>query len=142
MTNTIDDMFNAGQESEWKTNLIDHLNQDEKQFIRDIDIDTIGVNELELYVKLLASCCVRNHLVDDEHAVAYVVSTFYELNKHLHSILDSIYEYEEIDAIKRYTQLIHNIDELMAKRKGMKYIQEFKIKQRYKQEIREPGEEG
>lgn len=142
MNNLVDDIFAIGQEPEWKTELISHLNEKDIQFIRSINIESIDVDSLEQYVKLLARCCVHHHLIDDEHAISYVVSTFYELCDYIHLILDSIYDYQEIEAIKKYARLIHNIDSLIIKRETLVKVQEFKIKQRYKEQIREPGEEG
>tara|TARA_Y100000310_G_scaffold296443_1_gene328702 strand:+ start:300 stop:725 length:426 start_codon:yes stop_codon:yes gene_type:complete len=140
MNNIVDDMFAMGQEPEWKTELFSQLNENDIQFIRSVDIDNIDANNLEKYIKLLAGCCVHHHLVDDEHAIQYVVSIFYELSDYTHQILDSIYEYEEVDAIRKYAKLIHNIDNLIAKRKTLVNVQEFKIKQRYKEPPpREPG---
>ena len=143
MNNIVDDMFAMGQESVWKTKIISHLDRNDIEFIRSIDIETTDIENIERYIKLLASCCVHHHLVDDEHAIAYVVSVFHEFSTYTHQILDSIYEYEEIDAIKKYAKLIHNIDNLIAERKTLVIVREFKIKQRYKSPpIREPGEEG
>ena len=144
MTNVIDDIFNLGQEPKWKTELLAHLSNDEQEFIRTslINIDTIGINSLEHLIKLLANSCVRDNLIDDKHAIIYTLTLFNELKMYQHSILDSQYDYKEVDAIKEYTSIINNIDEVIIKRKALVNIREFKIKQRYKQKIREPGQEG